>query len=332
MAIDKEKYIAEAKMREEPKKPPFKFRLGDKCVKTKHIADKNVTPEKLSESVEKTWLDPKLNELFFDKVKPLCDSLEQKYSGITDELYTMIASLQVGGIALSDRLGDREDIGVNQKTLTNIINTIMSRIDDIAGEYTKGFSMVVDPDSFISEDTCTVNISAQTSTGMFDHIAFYVNDELVVEGDQISTLVHRTIVDDTCEIKCVANILGITYTKTKMVTKYYPFFIGAGHAIQDILKPENAREYHGSFAGDYDVTCQEGDRIIVLIPISQLSKVVRIDMNGYEIPMDYLRTTKYVIYTSKNTYREGVWNIDITNNEADVALCDIRKIDELFED
>lgn len=293
-------------------------KLGEESVTAPKIKNKAVTPEKISDNFKGVVIEP-----FFD-------TLDQKYKGITDELYTMIRSLVVGGLALSDRLGSREDIGITQKAITDAINALNARIDDIAGEWTQGFSMVVTPDNFISEDTCQVNISATAQTGVFDHIAFYADDELIVEGDQVATLAYTATIDDTCTIKCVASILGREYIKSKVVTKYYPFFIGGGNTLEEALTPENAREVHGTLAGGYDVTIEEGQHIFVLIPTSLQSQVVRMDMNGYEIPMYVQTGVKNVVYKSMNTYQAGTYNIDITNNQATLSIATEEQIDDIL--
>ena len=294
-------------------------KIALKAIFAGHIHAKAVTPEKISDDFKGVV------------VRPFFDTLDQKYKGITDELYTMIRSLVVGGLALSDRLGSREDIAITQKAITDAINALNARIDDIAGEWTQGFSMVVTPDNFISEDTCQVNISATAQTGVFDHIAFYADDVLIVEGDQVATLAHTATIDDTCTIKCVASILGREYIKSKVVTKYYPFFIGGGNTLEEALTPENAREVHGTLAGGYDVTIEEGQHIFVLIPTSLQSQVVRMDMNGYEIPMYVQTGVKNVVYKSMNTYQAGTYNIDITNNQATLSIATEEQIDDILE-
>lgn len=320
MSTERQRHIGEAPVMDSPKRN-FNLVIGDNKIKTKHIKDKQVTPEKLSDSVKTVWLASYLKDWYNKNIKPIWDvlhgennSLDAKYKTITDELYSMISSLQVGGIALSDRLGDREDIGITQKALTEILNTFNERINDIAGEWAPEFSMTVSPDSFISIDTAQVNITANAGNGKFEHIAFYVNEELVTQGDQVSVLTDTTTIDKTSEIKCVASILGKTYVKTKTVTKYYPFFLGGGTSIEEVLVPENAREYKGSLIGSYDVAVNAGDRIYLYIPNELQSELIRLDMNGFEIPMTVTSDDTCTTYESKNTYQAGTYNIDITNN------------------
>lgn len=277
-------------------------KIKDKAVTTPKINNKAVTPEKVS--------DDFVSRL----VSPLVNSLDEKYRAITQELYNMVASLQVGGIALSDRLGDREDIGITQKALTEILNGFNERINDIAGEWSSGFSMTVSPDSFISLDSATVNISASTSSGKFEHIAFYINNVLVSEADQVSSFTDTAEISETSEIKCVATMLGVTYIQSKVVTKFFPFFIGGGNTLEDVLIPENAREYDGSLVGSYDVDVEEGQKIFVLVPTALQSQIVRLDMNGYEIPVTITTDENNTIYESQNVYQEGTYNIDITDN------------------
>lgn len=311
-----EQNIGKSKLWSNPSKP-LHFKLKEGSVKTQHIENKAVTPEKLSDTVGTTWF----RNMYDQYIKPVVDSLHseiqllsKRFSDTSNELYSMIASLQVGGVALSNDLGSREDIGISQKALTDIVNSIHRRLDDLTGEYTRGFTLKVTPDYFIVDDTCDVVITA-VSENLFETIAFYADEELLVEAENVHNLTHIAQIDRTCHIRCVAKIMGMRTEKSKLVTKYYPFFIGGGQEYHDILIPECAREYHGSFAGGYDVDCKEGDRIIVLVPLSQDNKIVRIDMNSYEIPFRREVNDKYVIYTSINTYKAGTWNIDITDNK-----------------
>ncbi len=276
-------------------------KMKDGAVTAPKIKDKNVTPEKVSDNFISTL------------VSPLINALDQKYKAITNELYSMIRSLQVGGLALSDRLGNREDIGITQKEITAVINSLNARIDDITGQY-QGLYMTVTPTTFIAEDSGTVNITASAAVGVFDHIAFYLNDVLVSEADQIASYSDSVEISETSEIKCVATILGVEYVKTQTVTKYFPFFLGCGTTLEEALSPENARDYEGTLVGSYDITANEGDKIFMLIPASLQSEFIRLDMNGYEIPFTVEQEGDLVIWESENTYQAGEYNIDITDN------------------
>jgi hypothetical protein len=108
MSDMKEKYLGESKLSDQPKKK-INFILGDKVVTTSKIADKSVTPEKLSKSVKEQLIDPAINAAKAD-------------------LQNRIDSIQVGGLALSDSFGDSTTIGISQKALTDERDIILQAI------------------------------------------------------------------------------------------------------------------------------------------------------------------------------------------------------------
>ena len=124
----------------------FETDIPDNSVTTEKIVDEAVTPEKLEASL--------LNE---------------------------IRSAGAHGYALATQFGDSDLIGISQKTLTNAINRIWDKIEDITGETLRGISMSVNPEYFISGSTI-VNITANAveASGLFEHIAFYK----IVDGEE----------------------------------------------------------------------------------------------------------------------------------------------------
>ena len=315
---EKEKYIGEAKMREKPKKA-LKFLIGEKAIKTKHlddacvttpkIKDRAVTPEKLSDGIQSAIVLPPVN------------MLDQKYQGITDELYSMIQSLQVGGIALSQKLGNREDIGISQKSLTDMFIRIWNKIGEMTGECYMGFSMVVEPTAIAAEGSIRVHVTADSSGSIsnFDYIKIYANEVLKAEGMAVETFDAEFDIDDTSIIKCVAVIAGRTFTRQEKVTKYTPFFIGSGQVYQDIMNEDCLKDLDGTLEGSYDVTIKHnGDHMFIIIPISHKDEFRRVDMNGLglkvEIPMTSTTYDDFVVYKSLNTYKAGTYGIDIDIN------------------
>ena len=219
-------------MIEKPKKP-LTFRLGDKCVKNKHIddaavdtrtlKDKAVTPEKLNERV-KPFIINDLDSKYDDISK----SLDEKYSNITNELYDMIASLQVGGIALSGQFGDRTDIGIHQKALTKAIGAILDILGNITHHDYMDFTLTVVPSSIIAEGDARVTVKADCTDAIsdFDNIKIYRDGELVAESHDLRVFTTTvTVSGDSTVIRAVGTIMGKTISKEQTVTKLFPFFI-----------------------------------------------------------------------------------------------------------
>jgi hypothetical protein len=103
------------------------------------------------------------------------------------------------GAALSNEFGDNSLIGVSQKALTAALNSIWSKIEDISGESLLGFQMVITPEYYIGEEGCNVHVTATTveTVGVFEHIAFYINGQLVQEGDDVDYMEFDTEINET---------------------------------------------------------------------------------------------------------------------------------------
>jgi hypothetical protein len=330
--MGEEKYIGKAKMKEQPSKP-FSFKLKDKSVKNNHLDDssvdtrvlknKAVTPEKLSDDVQGSIVGPIDN-----KYKTITDSLDQKYANITEELYSMIRSLQVGGVALSTQFGDREDIGITQKTLTKMFGALW----DTIAQYHPGhnyfdFTLTVNPlyiFNEIEEDSVRVIADCSQAISDFDSVKVYVNDELRAESSDIKIFDTTVTITETSTIKVVGTILGRPITKTATVVNEIPFFMGGGQNYQDIMKEEYRKTLEGTLEGDYDlIVKQDGQHMFIIIPASRQSEFRRAmlvpdyDMNGFEIPLDKVYENQdYVVYKSKaeHGYLAGTYNIDININ------------------
>ena len=235
----------------------------------------------------------------------------------------MIRSIQVGGIALSGKFGDRTDIGIHQKALTKAIGKLWDEIGKITGKTYMDFSLTVQPTFIVKEGVGTVTVTADCmeSISDFDSIKFYVNGELKAESHDVSVYTQTLTIegDGVSTIKAVGVIFGKTITKEAQVTKAVPFFMGSGQNYQEVLVPECAKELIGTLEGDYDVTIKNnGDYMFIVIPISHKNEFRRADMNGLglkvEIPMASTEYADYVVYKSLNTYKAGTYNIDIDIN------------------
>ena len=69
--------------------------------------------------------------------------------------------------------------------------------------------------------------------------------------------------------------------------------------------------------GNYNVPCNDGDHIYVVVGKSLREGFARADMNGVEIQFSESEVNisgkQYVVFTSKNTFERGTYNIDINS-------------------
>lgn len=109
---EERKSIGAGKLSKVPDKR-LRLTIGEGAVKTKHIADEAITPSKVSP-----------------------DAVEY----ITADVQNQIDSIQIGGWAISNNLGNDPHIGISQKALTELIgyddwpDTVRGRIKDIEDE------------------------------------------------------------------------------------------------------------------------------------------------------------------------------------------------------
>lgn len=293
---EKETQIGRAKMKQAPQKP-ISFKLKDKSVKIKHLDDKIVTPEKLSDSTK---------QVFEDIMKER-----------TDDLQNQIDSLEMAGVAVSNEFGSDPHIGISQKTLTDAINAIWSKIEDITGDVIQGISMSVTPEYFIGEDGCNVHIMASTvhTNGIFEHIAFYANGNLIAESSNVDYFEYETEFTDTTIVQCVAKVLGVEYTAQKVVTHYNSFWLGAGATYGDIMDVQHVIPVGHHMRGAHELEVGNGEHIIIIMGASLSGEFIRADINGVEIAFNETTVTiddnEYKVFTSENTFAAGTYNIDI---------------------
>lgn len=319
--MEKQVNIGNSKLSGTPKKP-FKFVLGDKIIKTKHLDDQAVTPEKLSDTVETSWF----KQMYDKYIQPVINgvyrnskSVDEKYQNITNEIYSMIASLQVGGIALSQQFGERTDIGISQKTLTKALGKFWEEMETITGKKYMDFTLSVVPETIYKEGTATITITADCSESIsnFDSIRLYIDDILVDGSTNVEVFTSVQSIEKTATIKAIGVVLGKRISKTQQVTKEVPFYMGGGSVYTDILTEECRKELVGSLEGDYDVIVKNnGEYIFIIIPISRKEEFRRckLDMNGFEIPVTTSETADFIIVQSVNTYKAGTYNVDIDIN------------------
>jgi hypothetical protein len=201
--------------------------------------------------------------------------------------------------------------------MTDAINKLWQKLEDMTGEVLQGINMVVTPDYFISEDGCNVHIKANTveTNGIFEHIAFYINGTLLTEASNVDFFEYNTTINETSVIKCIAKIMGVEYTREKLITHYNSFWLGAGSTYSDIMDVEHVIPITNGMRGAYDVNVTQGQHIIVVVGESLASGFLRADLNSVEIPFTESTVTvdgkNYKVFTSEEAYSAGTYNIDI---------------------
>ena len=282
-------------------------KIKDGEVKTPDIADGAVTPDKLSPSV------------VTDVINPIVKKVDDKYKDITDDLQNQIDSLEIAGLAVSNRFGNDPYISISQKTLTRALNEIWYKLEEITGETLIGINLTVTPEYYIGEEGCLVNIAAETvgEHGIFENVVFKVNGEEVASAEDVHEFEHDVQLEDTSVIKCEAQILGVPYERSVTITHYSPFWVGAGDDHTDVMTMANIRSAANNMRGNYNITFTNGQSLIIVMENVLRDRFVRADMNGVEI--QFTETTEtiggktYKVLTSENTYQSGTYNIDINS-------------------
>ena len=302
MNTSQQKHIGEAPLKGSPNKP-LHFKLGDKVVGNQNIKDATICARKFAPCVETDWLLPILNA----KCREMMN--------VVMELRQLVTSYTKNGIALSNEFGSNKDIGMSQWGITQEFKRVWDKLDELTGEPEDGICVNITPEVFVTEGKGNVQITVTSSDKIFEKVKIYVNDKLTIERDYTYGFLENITITDTSMIRTVVQIMGVEYTESKVVTKLFPFFIGSGLVWKDAETIENAQVYRGHLNGSYDMTVKnDGDKIYVIIPKRLAYQMVRIDMNGFEVPVATHEDGELLIYESVNQYHAGRYNLDITCN------------------
>lgn len=221
-----------------------------------------------------------------------------------------------GGASLEDKFGTKNYLGVTQKALTEANTKIWQKLEDITGEILQGINMIVSPDYFIGNDAF-VHVTANTvnTNGIFEKIQFFANGTLVKEYENVEQIEFDIQIEESTVIMCKAQILGIEYTRQKIVTKYNSFFIGAGTSYEDIMNVEHVQAITRSIRGQYEITAESDDNIIIVLGDSLRQAFMRADISFTEIEFTEQEVTvddkTYAVLTSVNTYDAGTYKVFI---------------------
>lgn len=242
--------------------------------------------------------------------------VESRLKTMNLEIESFLKSVS-GGSAITDQFGNSELVAVNQKVHTAAINKIYEILEDITGNIYHGINMVVTPKYFIGEDGATVSITANTTetNGIFEFIEFYINGSLIARDENVDYFTYNTTIKETSIVKCVAKILGVEYTREKLITHYNSFWLGAGATYLDIIDVDHVIPITNGMRGTHNVNVAQGQHIIIVVGESLADGFIRADLNSVEI--NFIESTitidnkNYKVFTSDEVYSEGTYNIDI---------------------
>ena len=289
-----------------------------------------------SDAIYKTLLDYATEKELNSKITSLWSLILNKL----DDLEQRINSYTENGVALSNKFGDNETIGVSQKALTNVVNDLYSKLASCGCSNFSGMGIVmtVTPDSFVSNDGAYVHITVYPNAGVFEDIKVYLKDgdldEIPVqnmvynESKSYYETLEPILIHDTTRVRAEGIILGIPYYEEKYIMKKKAFYIGSGSTWNEVENVINLRDLNS--LGKYDVRVnRDGDFIFVIVDNSEAQNIIMLDnvstgqpsieMNGMLIPMtteiDNLRGL--TIYKSKNRYQIGGYPITINYEQQD---------------
>lgn len=289
-----------------------------------------------SDAIYKTLLDYATEKELNSKITSLWSLILNKI----DDLEQRINSYTENGIALSNKFGDSETIGVSQKALTNVVNDLYSKLASCGCSNFSGMGIVmtVTPDSFVSNDGAYVHITVYPNAGVFEDIKVYLKDgdldEILVqnmvynESKSYYETLEPILIHDTTRVRAEGIILGIPYYEEKYIMKKKAFYIGSGSTWNEVENVVNLRDLNS--LGKYDVRVnRDGDFIFIIVDNSEAQNIIMLDnistgqpsieMNGMVIPMtteiDNLRGL--TIYKSKNRYQIGGYSITINYEQQD---------------
>lgn len=279
------------------------FIIAPGTVTTDKIANRAITPEKLSGDV--------LSKVFY----PLVETTRR-------DLQTQINSFKTNGIALSDKFGTNSCIGMTQKSLSEAFVWLCGEISKSLGYNILEVQFEVSPHSSADLQT-DITVTLVPPVGYIERVCLYINDTLVDTECHAEHYSFITTIFKTSNVKVEFDYFGRRYTKQRVVQMGKNLaeswaYVGSGEVFLDVYKHrENLLSYE-NFINLQQVTVTNwGDRIILVLDKDIHQEIEAINMSGFEIPFDIDETVleDQVVYTSKNTYQDGTWPIEIIMNK-----------------
>lgn len=279
--VDKEKYLGESKLIEQPNKK-LKLLIGDGAIKSKHIDDEAILEKHLSENAKE----------YFNQ---------------------LAASIEAGDIALSKEFGQSEVIGITQKKLSEEHESVWNAINSIINDKAT-VSLTVTPSVVHVGSTNTITLKATTDTAATEikitgGASVITGSGKSVQGTdtvQLSAAGEKTY---TAEF----TINGLKKSTTAKLTAVNKIYYGSGDTYTDATSVASARK---TPAGTYNVTVEtSGKSIFFVIPATMT--INKATLSGFDFPLDAPVSVEkdnvsYKSYKSSNTMDAGTYQIVIS--------------------
>lgn len=283
--------------------------LKEKSIPERALQDKSVSERALQEqSVSERVLQDKS----VTSAKLSNDFIIQLAGSLSEQIIEIVHNK-----IIAKEFGNSNIITVSQKLLTDTINDLYAKIREINGEPPVGLYLTATPGYFIGEEGCNIHIEAISTSGIFEKVAFFIDDVQLegAEAESVYRLEATTHVDDTVTVKCKASILGVDYEVEKTIQRYNSFWLGAAKDYTEIMDVAHIIPFENNLRGAYNIACEQGDRIIIIVGGALKEGFIRADLNGFEIPFESKKVTiggnDYWVMTSENQYVAGTYNIDV---------------------
>ena len=247
-----------------------------------------------------------------------------------DELEQRVASVTENGVALSDKFGQSQTIGISQKTLTKVVNDIYDKLSNCGCYNKQTLVMEVTPKTFV--ERANIQVTVYPSTGYIEEVYIYARqgtqeEVLIGHYDNLDNSVTLPLfeVTDTTVIRAVGTILGEQQEVSETIMKQKALYIGSGTSYAQVINPEYLTAFSDINLYPVSVT-REGDYIFVILDYSEANKIGQITVNnetyptilmsGIPIPMERenhldIGESGLTVFKSKNTYHVGEYPLDI---------------------
>lgn len=273
--------------------------ISNGAITTPKIADRAVTPDKLSGDVVTKMLYPMVENTRIN-------------------LQHQINAFNAHGVALSNTFGPNPCIGISQKALSEAFRWLCEQVSEVAGKNILDVKFEVNP-PVTSSLQADITITLVPPIGKIERIALYIDDVLVDTEHVAENYSFSTTLYKSSNVKVEYDYLGKHYTKQRLVQIGKSdaetwSYTGSGTVFLDVYRHRDCLvSYDDLMSMRQILVGMWGDYIFLVLDNSTGSKVGKITMSGFEIPFDKDTSLLegYTVYTSKNRYINGTWPIAI---------------------
>lgn len=234
-----------------------------------------------------------------------------------EELYKAVASVVAGGVALAQRFGTREDLGISQKILTESRDNLQSQIDAIVSDKATVSITASTSVHIVGERTFTLTASTNTNA---ENIVIKQGNSVIATGSG-KTLATNIVITQS-DAGNVVYTAEFTFaggnTRTANVTVYFVnrIYVGSGAVYTDIVNESYAVSARRTPVDTYSVTVeQNGEYVFFVVPGTM--SISKATLSGFEFLLETpesvtIEGIEYKVYRSSNTNDAGSYSIVIS--------------------